>query len=632
MFDLVRNNKKIVQIILAIIILPFALWGVDAYIRDGGGANEIASVGGTPITLDEFQRALSEQQDRLRPQLGANAAAFFDQPAFRQGVLEDLINQRLLQLYANQARIGVTNEQLAAFIASLPALQVDGKFSRERYEQLVAAQNMSIDQFEAMLRRDLVVQQLLLPIANAAMPGKLPLERWLAAQLEARQIAEHVWRSSAFESGVEVDAAAIERYYTEHRERFAEPERVRVEFLVLSQKALIEAAQVSDSEIKAFYEANAARFRQPEQRRARHILIRVDKDAPSEAVKAAEDKARELLARLKSQPADFAKLAQQHSQDPGSAAKGGDLGFFGRGMMVKPFEEAAFALKENQISDLVRSDFGFHIIQLNEIRPAQVRPLEAVRDEIVAELKRAAGAKHYAESAEGFSNLVYEQADSLKPAAEKYGLALQKSDWLAKDGALPPPFDNAKLRQAIFSSDAVEQRRNTEAIEVAPNTLVAARVIEHQPARVLPLEEVRSTIISALKREAAQAKAVAAGEAELDKLKRGEASALKWSAARTVTRMSAEGLPPESVQAIFAAPTERLPAYVGTRVAEGYALYRIDQVKPYDPAANADNTLLAQLLAQQYNETVAREELASWLAALRTQFGVKINRALLEKR
>lgn len=631
MFDIVRNNKKIVQIVLALIILPFALWGVDSYVSGGGRGNEIASVGKTPITLDEFQRALSEQQERLRPQLDGNLAVL-ESPEFRKGVLNELINQRLLLLHASKAQMGIGNALLSNFIASLPALQVDGRFSRERYEQLVAAQNMSIEQFESMLRRDLLTQQLTLPVANGSVAGKLPTDRWLAVQLEEREIAETVLRAEQFAAESKPDGAAIKRYYDENRARFEQPERVRVEYIVLGQAKLIADAKISDADIKAAYDANAVRYRKPAQRRASHILIRADKNAPAAEIKAAEDKAGQILAQLKTHPADFAKLAKQSSQDPGSAAKGGDLGFFGRGMMVKPFEEAAFALQENQISEVVRSDFGFHIIKLTGIQAEQARRLDEVREEIGMELKRQAGTKQYVESAEGFSNLVYEQADSLKPAAEKYGLTVQTSDWMAKDGQLASPFTNAKLVQAVFSEDAILNKRNTEAIEVSPNTLVSARVVEHRAAELIPLEKLTGVIEQVLTREAALAKAAAMGQLELDKLYRGERAALNWGKPRVVSRLNAPGLSREAAAAVFAVNAKKLPAYAGVKTSAGFALYRIDKVKGFDPAAVGEAVPRAQALSKQYGEVLAREDLMSWLAALRQQYEVKVNSAALERK
>lgn len=631
MFDLVRNNKKIIQIVLALIMLPFALWGVDSYVRNGGG-NDIASVADSPIAQEEFQRTLQEQQERLKAQLGGNVnPAILESPEFRRGVLQELINRRLLLVHAGKSHLGVSDQMLAGFITSLPALQVDGKFSKERYEAMAASQGMALEQFESLLKRDLLMQQATMAVGNAAIAGRLPADRWLMTQLEERDVAEVVLRAEQFADNSKPDAEAIKRYYDENRTRFERPEQIRVEYLTLSQEKLVDNVRVSDADIKAFYQANEQRYRKPEQRRASHILIRAEKKSP-EADKAAEDKARQILDQLKTTPGDFAKLARQHSQDPGSASNGGDLGFFGRGMMVKPFEETTFALRENEISGIVRSDFGFHIIKLTGVRAEQAQSIDEVRQEITRELKRQAGAKQYAEAAEGFANIVYEQSDSLKPAAEKYGLNVQTSEWLARGGQLMAPFTQPKLSQAIFSADAINNHRNTEAVETAPNTLVSARVVEHRPATTEPLEAVAAMIEKVLSRETSLARAVAAGQANLEKLKKGENLSLGWGTVRTASRLHAPSLSPEGRDAVFGTPAQSLPAYAGAKTGAGYTLYRIEKRRAFDPAAEGEAAARAQSLRQQYSQIIAQEDMINWLAVLQQQYGVKINASALERK
>lgn len=632
MFDFVRNSKKIIQLVLAVIMLPFAFWGIESYVGKSGGGNEVATVGDTPISSGQFQQALREQQERLRQQLGGNMQELLDSPQFRRGVIEELINQRLIALHASKSNLMVGDDALIGFITSVPSLQENGKFSRERYQALVAAQGMSVEMFESQVRQDLVMQQAMMAVSNAALSGRMPSERWLATQLEEREISEAILHADQFTGQSKPTAEAVKRFYEENRARFEKPEQVRVEYLVLNQDKLIESTKVSEEEIKAWFQANEARYKQPEQRQASHILIRLDKNAPEADAKAALAKAEQIIAQLKSAPSEFSKLAKQHSQDPGSAEKGGDLGYFGRGMMVKPFEEAVFALKENQLSEVVRSDFGFHIIKLTGVRPEKLRPLGDVRAEISAELKRQSGTKQFATSAEEFGNIVYEQADTLKPAAEKFGLKVETSGWLAKDGQVAAPFANPKLLQAIFSDDAVKNKRNTAAIDVGANTLVSARIVEHRPAAVEPLEGVAGMIEKVLVRDAALVKAAEVGQANVDKLMKGEKLNLAWSPVRSVSRMNAPNLSVEARGAIFSAAVKSQPVYVGAKVPTGYALYRIDKVKPYAGSAGGESAARSQSLRQQYGQTIAQEDLLGWLAALRQRYQVKINAAALERK
>lgn len=631
MFDSVRNNKKIVQIILALIILPFAFWGVESYIRGGGESGDIASVGGSKISLAEFQQALREQQDRIRPALGSKDPALLDSPELRRAVLDNLIQRRLLALYAGKANLSIGNEQLARFIASVPQLQEDGQFSPQRYEALIASQGMNKTMFEASVRQDLTIQQALAAVGNASIAGTAAGERWLAMQMEEREISEVAVRFETYLAKVKVTPEAIKSYYEANLKKFELPEQLRAEYLVLSRDKLAAQMTVTDEEIRSWYQSHGDRYRQAEERRASHVLIAVGGKAGGEELKAAEAKAAEVLAQAKKPGADFGKLAKQYSQDPGSAEKGGDLDWFGRGAMVKPFEESVFALKEGHVSELVRSDFGFHVIKLTGIRGERTRPLDEVKGEISAELKAQTAAKKYAEIAEGFSNTVYEQPDSLKPAAEKYQLAVQRSDWLVKGGAAAGPFVNAKLMAALFSDDAVKNKRNTEAIEIAPNVLVSARVLEHKPAAQQTLDVVSPTIEKFLAQEEAVKLAARDGEEKLARLGKGEKADVAWSPARSLTRMTAGNLPPEAVRAIFKADSAKLPAYAGIAAPAGYVLFRIAKVKPY-VAGGGQESPQVQALRAQYARLVAEEETLAWIAALKARYPVEINQAALEKK
>ncbi len=626
LFDIVRNNKRITQIFLAVITLPFAFWGVESYVRNVDSGTEIATVGNAKISQQELQGAMREQQDRLRTQLGGKIdPVLFESLAMRRAVLDTLITQRLLAEQARKAKMSVGDQQLAQFIASVPSLQENGKFSKERYEALVAGQGMSKEMFEARLRQDIATQQLALPVSEGGIIGQAAAGRWLQTQLEQRDVSEAALYPDAYTGQVKLAADAVQIYYDANRKQFEMPEQVRAEFVVLSRDAMATQAAPAEDAVKAAYKANEARYKSPESRRASHILLKTGSDAET---KAAKEKAEGLLAQVKKAPADFAKLAKQHSQDPGSAEKGGDLDWFSRGAMVKAFEDAVFSMKDGEISELVRSDFGFHIIRVSGIRPERVKPFDEVKAEIAADLKREAGMKKYSEAAEAFGNTVYEQSDSLKPAAEKWKLDIKQTAWLAKGAKLPPPFDNAKLATALFADDALKNKRNTEAVEIAPGTLVSARVLEHKPASVQSLEAVKADVEKRLVLEEAASLAIKDGEAKLAKLQKGESINLKWSASHAVRRSEPQGLAPDSVRAIFGADATKLPVYVGTpHPGKGYALYRISAVKA---GSNVKDDPRAAGLQQAYARAVAEEEFAAWLSNLRGAHPVKINKALLE--
>ncbi len=630
MFDSVRNNKRLVQVFLALITLPFAFWGVESYVRNTGDSDEVASVGGSKISQQELQRAMSEQEERMRASLGRNYnPAMFDSPEVRRAVLESLANQRMLLIHASKSGLATSDAALGQIIQSVPAFAENGKFSRERYDAYVATQGLSQTEFEARLRQDINLQQLLGAVRDGSVSTHLAEDRWVATLQEGREVSEVLYKPEQFISQVKLGADAVKNYYEANRKAFETPERLRAEYLVLSQQNLAAASSVSDEEVRSWYQSHADGYKQNEERSASHILLKAGKDAPAAEVKVAQSKAEEILAQLKKSPADFAKLAKQYSQDPGSAEKGGDLGWFSRGMMVKSFEDAAFALKESELSGIVRSDFGFHIIRLTGIRAEKQKPLEVVRADIAADLKRQAAMKKYAEMAEAFSNTVYEQADSLKPAAEKFKLTIQQSPWLVKGAQAVAPFDNAKLLAALFSDDAVKNKRNTESVEVAPNTLVGAHVLEYKAAEMQPLESVRKVIEERLTRVEAVKLARAAGEAALAKLVRGDKLDLSWSAARIVSRLSSSGLSPDALRAVFRADATKLPAYAGAASPDGgYACYRVSQVQPYTATKGPDDKL--KMLHQQYTKVISDEEFAAWVAALRLRYPVEIRKEALE--
>jgi len=623
MFDAVRNNKKIVQVFLALITLPFAFFGVESYVRNAGTGDDVAKIGDVKITQQQFRQALRDQQERLRGQLGQIDPKLLDNPEARKAVLDDLVDQRLLMLEAGKQRMFASDQAIRQTIAGIDAFKVDGKFSSERYEAVLRSQGMTPAGFEAQLRQDLTLQQLAGALGQSGMVSRTVGDQILALQMERREVMEHRLGLDAYLDKVKLADDAARKFYDENGQQFEVAEQAKAEYVVLSMETIGAQLAVSEAEVKAWYDSHKDKFQQPEERRASHILIGSEKLGKDKA----KAKATELLAEIRKTPAAFVELAKQNSDDPGSAAKAGDLGFFGRGMMVKPFEDTAFALKEGEISGVVESDFGFHIIKLTGMRGGKEKPFAEVKGEIEGELKKAAASRKFAEAAEAFSNMVYEQSDSLKPVADKFKLVVKQSDWLGrKPVPANGPLGNEKVLAALFSEDAVKNKRNTESVEIAPNTLVAARIVDYRPATRQAFETVKPAIDTMLKRQEALVLARKDGEARLDALKKGE-DKLAWGAARTVSRLDPRQIPQPAVAPVFKLDTAKLPAYAGVELpGSGYALYKLTKVDAGEKLDDARK----QAMLQQLNNLVTREETQLYLAALRARYKVEVNQAALE--
>jgi peptidyl-prolyl cis-trans isomerase D len=626
MFDIVRNNKRLMQVVLALLALPFAFWGIDSYQRVMSRAGEVAEVGGQKISEQEFSESLRQQQDRLRGMLGRNFdASLLDSPAMRREVLEGMISQRLLMQHAARNYLTVSDETLRETTMSIPAFQVDGKFSRERYDAALQNERMSPEIFDAALRRDLMIQQISGALADSGFASKSAADQFARLQAQQREISEQ--RIQADARRVQASPDAIRAFYDSNPARFQVPEEVQVEYVVLSTDALLASEQLDDREVSKVYESNLSKYGEPEQRRASHILISVKSGASDEDKRKARERAEALLAQLRKSPEKFAELAKKESGDPGSASQGGDLGFFSRGMMVRPFEEAAFRLKAGQISDLVESDFGYHIIKVTGIRPGKMKTLEQVRPEIERELKKQQAGRHFAEAAEAFSNLVYEQADSLKPAADKFKLPIQQANGVTRQAASAPVLNNPRLLAALFSDDSIKNRRNTEAVETSPGTLVSARVLSHKAASLRPFEQVKEGIAKQLAQEEAMALARKQGAGLLDELRKGDASKARFGAARLVSRDDPKDLAPGAIAQVFSVDASKPPAYAGVATNDGYAIYRISRVIDVQPDAARERSVQSEL-----GRANGAQEFKSFLDGLRADAKVEINKEALEKK
>jgi peptidyl-prolyl cis-trans isomerase D len=631
MFDAVRNNKRIVQGFLLLITLPFAFWGIDSYVRGGPGGATVATVGDFKISQAQFQQSLHEQKNQLQQRLGAQFdPKMLDQPGLRQELLNQLINQNLLLQEASNLHLYASDVALRQLIVGIPAFQENGKFSKARYEAMLQTQGMTPEGFEQQVRRDLTIQQLLGTLGDSSFVPLTVAKQVAAIQSETRQVQELVYSADQYLNKVKLTTAEVESYYAENRKQFELPEQVKTEFVVLSGAALRAQLSISDSEVKAFYEANKSRYQEAEQRRASHILILLDEKA-SDADKAkAKEKAETLLKEVNANPSKFAAVARQNSQDPGSATQGGDLGFFSSGMMVKPFEEAVWRLKEGEISSVVQSDFGFHIIRLTGIKGGKAKPLDVVKFEIEAELRQQALTRKLAESVEAFGNMVYEQSDSLQPAADKFHLAIQRSGWISKINVPQgSPLANPKLLAELFSDDAVKLHRNTQAIEVSKDTLISARVVEYKPAEVQLLEAVRTSIEQKLKQKEALALAKSASEAALKLLQSGASVNETWSPVREVSRLNPRAIPAPAITPVFKLSTDKLPAYTTVELPiRGFAIYKLSKVSE-GSMNEGERKRFQSAVQQQLQSMMAQEDVQSYLQALRQRYKVEINTSAL---
>ncbi len=631
MLEAIRTAAQswLAKVILAVITIPFALWGVESYVRSAPGQDSIATVGDEKISSVEFNNAVRNQLDQFRSQFGKDIdASIMDNPEMRKSVLDQLIDQRLLVKAVKSSNLTVSDQSLRDWISNEPSFQDNGVFSPVRYESMLRGRGSSAKSFEALLRSDLARQQFVESVALTGITSSASVQQYFLAVDQSREVAIVNISPEPFQAKVKITSEQAKAFYDSKPLEFTIPEQVRAEYVEFSIDTLAPTIQVPADDIKKAYESSSARYIQKEERKASHILISVAKDAKDADKAAAKAKADTLFAQVTKSPKDFAELAKKNSQDPGSAANGGDLGFFGKGMMVKPFDEAAFAAKKDEIIGPVLSDFGYHIIRVTEIRAEKSKSLAEVTPEIEGELKKQMAQKKFAELAEKFTNAAYEQSTTLKAAAEAVGMPVKQSAWISKGMGAAPPFTNPKLMTSLFSDAVIKDKRNTEAVELAPNSLVVARALEIKPSALRPLAEVEAGIIARLSREEALKLVKADGEAKLTALKAGKAE-VTFPAALAINRTNPGGLAPNIVEAAMKASTKTLPMFVGVDSANGgYTLIQISKV--IEPALTDDAKLKAA--RTRVEQAMTQQKLQATVAALRATSDVSIAKNALDKK
>ncbi|MCK7583038.1 MAG: SurA N-terminal domain-containing protein [Chromatiales bacterium] len=530
-----RAQGWIAWAIVILISIPFALWGIQSYLGVGGEPIA-ATVNGVEIPARELDRRVQETRFELRERLGAayDPAAFDDQ-RLRAEVLETLIQEALLMDVVGRLGLRISDQEVQMQILSDPAFVSEGRFDKDTYERLLRFQGLTPAMYEAQLRQKMSATQLIRAVSSSELATSAELDAYKRLMGQKREISYLRLPLAEHRSEEPIDEARITAYYDSNRARFQSPEQVKLEYLVLDTDSLSSKVEVSEEDLRRLYESEQARFVQPERREVRHLLLKVDAEADEAAAQAVLDEIQAIRARIQAGES-FEELAKTLSQDPGSAANGGSLGIIESGIMVPAFDQASFALPVGELSEPVRTPFGYHLIEVVRILPSEAKPFDEVREQLRTELAKQQAEKLFYDLAERLANVSYESRDSLDPAAEELGLTIRRSDWVGREGG-EGVLAHPKVLAAAFSLDVLVERNNSDLIEPERDQLqaVVLRVTEHREASVKPLDEVREEVVTAIRDEQARSAAKAAAETLLDQLREGA----DWSAV-------GEDLKPES--------------------------------------------------------------------------------------
>ncbi|MRJ41083.1 MULTISPECIES: peptidylprolyl isomerase [Idiomarina] len=617
MLDRIREGSQsfVVKAVLVLIALTFALAGIGGYISNAPEPS-VATVNGEDITRVEFDRALENERARQQQQLGDFYDTLATDPSFtqrlRNQVVNDLVNQKLVEQYARDNGLRASDEQVREAIRAIPAFNVAGQFDNDTYRITLNSLGYTPEGFAEALRKDLARSQVLEAVVNT--------EFALAAEAVAIQKLVNQQRSGAYRTfaldsylaQVDVSDDEIQQWYDNNSNLFAVPESVQVEFVALDAGAIAESVTIDEQMVREWYEGNRSAYESAAQYRFSHILIEGD-DA------AARNKAQEVVDKL-SEGADFAALAGEYSDDTFSAENGGDLDFIQPGTMDPDFEEAAFALAEvGDVSGVVETSFGFHVIKLTDKQEGSVTPFAEVRDEIIADMQDERVKQAYYEQQQKVAELAFEMPDTLQPVADEVGLQVRNSDWFNRQTA-PSALNHPAVLQQVFGDTLLQERLNSDLIEVNDTQSVVVRVTDYRAASIKSLDEVREQVVSNLQQEKAQQLARADAEAVIAALRAGETvSDLTELAA--IDRRNAD-LPRAVVQSLFeqAAPAAgAVQADVVEMNNGGLALVQLTSVS----AGDVDEATQQQM-QEQLENSFAQQSYEAFLSALRDQGDVEI--------
>ncbi|WP_426197420.1 SurA N-terminal domain-containing protein [Massilia sp. DWR3-1-1] len=622
MFEFIRNHQRWMYGILLILIVPsFVLVGVSSYTDKGADASTVATVDGQKITQQEWENAQRAQIDRYRQAMGDKFdQKLVDTPEARQAVLDSLINDRVVSAEIARSHLTVTDPVLAAFYAE----QFGG--SVDQYKATAAQMGLTTTGLDAKVRRSMEVQQLTTAIQDSGFAPRTIAARLSDLNDQEREVQELVFPAADYIAQVKLTDAMVKDFYDKNAKLFEVPASIKAEYVLFTPELLESQVAVTDADVEAFYKANASRFGTGEQRTASHILVKLLPAASAAERATAKAKAEAILAEVRKAPAQFAAIAKARSEDVGSAELGGDLGVVAKDGFSKPVTDVMYRLKQGEISEPTLDEYGFHIITITALKPAAIKPLEEAKNEIAAELKKQKLSKKYSELAEVFTNTLYEQADSLKPAADKLKLKIDTIEGLTRTPApalAQAPYANAKFLAALFSDDSIKNKRNTEPVQAGPNTLIAGRVLEFKPATKRPLAEVDAVIRQRVTIEEAVKLARKAGEAKLSSARTsGDASG--FGEAKLVSRTKPPTIPTPAAIDVLKADVSKLPVYVGVDLpGQGFGVYRIGKVAQ---TATPD-AARRKAEMEQINSAIGQQDMYHYLDGLKQKSKVKIDHA-----
>ena len=631
MFNFIRKHQRLVLLVILILILPsFVLIGVSGYSSYTSGDDELVTVGDQAITSQEYDAARRNQLAMLQRSMGgAFDPALFETPQARQQLLDSLVDRLVLIEIATKDHFSVSDTALRQAIAATPELQENGTFSPELYTRLLAQQGISIKDFEQSQRAELALRRVIEPVIQTAVLPDFILSELEEILLETRLVQTYDVMVSDLQDQQTVTDDEIQTWYQANQDQLRLPDYVNVDYVLLNEDAAVQSVPaVSEEDLSAYYEQNKTRFVTPARTNISHILLQTSGSNAQEVLQAAKD----LAQQAKAAPATFAELAKQHSQDKGSAASGGELGWITQGTWPEVLQNAVFALQEGEVSDVIEGPDGYHIFKVNAFQPEQNQPFESVRAELAEEVRQQLAAEKFAEMATQLTQLVYESPDSLEAAADALGLDVLQAQGVTRDRVLSATelglegdssahldlLTDPRVRRALYSAQSLQDKQNAGVIEIASDTIVAVRVNEFVPEHVPSLEQLHDQVLVALQQEKAVAAARALGQEQLAALQAGDAANIEFSPEQSVSRIAPGALSGNSIEALMAPEADQLPAYVGVDLPSGYQIIKVLSQEQIDLSPMLSAAIQGQL---QQVWTNAQEQ--AFMAALREQLGVK---------